>query len=76
MYYMMRGWCTAQELWPDYVNENTNGYGQLYLASFCIEKDNYQDYLEWVDWHSGFDYYKYTPYDEATGTPYDLILKY
>jgi ABC-type sugar transport system substrate-binding protein len=72
-YYMMRGWCTPEEVWQDYTNSVSNGYGWMVLASFNIEEDTYQDYLEWVDWHSGFDYYKFEPYDPATGEQYDLV---
>ena len=71
MYYMMRGWCTPEEVWQDYTNVDSNGYGWMLLASFAIEYDNYQNFLEWVDWHSGFNWSNYGEWD---GTKYDLVL--
>ncbi len=71
MYYMMRGWCSAENIWSDYENSRSNGYGWLILSSFCIEKDTYQDYLEWVDWHSGFNW---SEYGEWSGTEYEIVL--
>ncbi len=71
MYYMMRGWCTAEEVWQDYVNVDSNGYGWLLLASEAIEYDTYRNFLEWVDWHSGFDW---SNYEEWDGNEYPILL--
>ena len=71
MYYMMRGWCTAEEVWQDYTNVDSNGYGWLLLASEAIEYDTYQNFLEWVDWHSGFNWSNYGEWD---GTKYTILL--
>jgi ABC-type sugar transport system substrate-binding protein len=70
VYYMINGWCTAKDLWPDYVTDNTNGYGALLLNSVAITQENYQEFLEWVDWHSGFDW---SPYENYGGTKFELL---
>ena len=44
VYYMINGWCTAKDLWPDYVTDNTNGYGALLLNSVAITQENYRNF--------------------------------
>ena len=55
----------------DYTNVDSNGYGWLLLASEAIEYDTYQNFLEWVDWHSGFNWSNYGEWD---GTKYTILL--
>ena len=67
---MINGWCTAKDLWPAYITDNTNGYGALLLNSVTITQENYQEFLEWVDWNSGFDW---SPYENYGGTKFELL---
>ena len=65
------GRAKAENLWPEWKGEGET-YAQLLIPSQVLLKDNYQEYLEWVDAYTGMDIsdYEYhgTVYS-AKGTP-------
>jgi ABC-type sugar transport system substrate-binding protein len=70
LYAFMSGQATPETIFPEWLD--TSGgekYAYLKLPSFFIEKDNYREYMEWVDVYTGINW---SPYDdEYTGTQYD-----
>lgn len=64
IYAELNGWATAETIWPSWVKASDHGgdghtYSQLYLPSYWIDKDNYQEIMEWSDTYSGANFYNY-----------------
>ena len=69
LYALMNGDATAETLWPEWINKNGGEvYAVLQVPMIIITRDNYQEYLEFVDAYTGFNEYDY-PYH---GTQYPL----
>ena len=69
LYTFMAGWCTAEDIWPDYIG-NGEKYARLTMCSFMIEHDTYTEYQEFIDSYTGFDLHDY-PYN---GTTFKLLF--
>ncbi len=61
LYAMMDGQATPETLWPDFINKAAGEkYAFMKVPTYILTKDNYTEYLEWVDWYTGFDMSSYT----------------
>jgi len=53
LYAMMSGQKTADSLWSEWVNKRDNPSGNTYasriLPSYWVDRDNYKDFLAWID---------------------------
>ncbi len=66
LYAMMTGKASAGTLWPRWIDRNGGErYADLRLPAVIITRDNYREYLAFVDWYTELDAY---PYPEITGT--------
>lgn len=70
LYAFMNGDATPETIFPEWIDHSTNQkYAYVNLPTFTIEKDNYKEYLEWVDSYSGMNT---SPYDaDYKGTEFD-----
>jgi hypothetical protein len=71
----MTGEATPETIWPDWNDPNDDSdYAKLLLNSFAIYKDNYTEYLEFVDSYTGLNTFNYdyngTQYDNDHAGPY------
>ncbi len=65
------GRAAAEQLWPEWKGEGET-YAQLLIPSQVLLKDNYREYLEWVDAYTGMNIsdYEYNGTEfSAKGTP-------
>lgn len=61
LYAMMNKDATPESLWPEWVNKsNGEKYAAFLLPSQILTKDNYQEYLEFIDQYTGSDFYHYS----------------
>jgi ABC-type sugar transport system substrate-binding protein/uncharacterized protein YceK len=75
LYAFMTGEATPETIWPDWNDPNDDSdYAKLLLNSFAIYKDNYTEYLEFVDSYTGLNTFNYdyngTQYDNDHAGPY------
>lgn len=75
LYSFMDGTATPETIFPEWIDHSTNQtYAYVNLPTFAITQDNYQEYLEWVDFYTGYDASSYTYYGTlfpTRGTPPD-----
>jgi ABC-type sugar transport system substrate-binding protein len=61
LYAQMDGQATAETLWTDWIDKkHGEKYAFLNIPTIVLTKDNYQEYLEWVDAYSGFNFSDYS----------------
>jgi ABC-type sugar transport system substrate-binding protein len=61
LYAYVMGWQTPDTLWaPEWVNKSVGEkYAFLMQSTFIMTKDNYREYMEWVDLYTGVDVSSY-----------------
>lgn len=58
LYDFMNGTATPETIWPDWVDHSKDEkYASLLMTSYTLTKDNYKEYLGWVNKYVGFDVY-------------------
>jgi ABC-type sugar transport system substrate-binding protein len=63
LYAMMDGQATAETLWPQWIDKNAGEkYAYVDTPTYILTKDNYKEYLEWVDSYTGVNLSDY-PYN-------------
>ncbi|NLA86165.1 MAG: substrate-binding domain-containing protein [Clostridiales bacterium] len=66
LYAIMTGKAAAGTLWPRWIDRSSGErYADLRLPAMTITRDNYKEYLAFVDWYTELDAY---PYRETAGT--------
>ncbi len=70
LYAFMNGDATPETIFPKWIDTaNGETYAYVDLPSFTIERDNYKEYMEWVDSVTDINW---SPYDdEYQGTEYN-----
>jgi hypothetical protein len=71
LYAFVNGDATPETIWPDWIDTSGGDrYAYRLAPTFIIEKDNYKEYVEWVDAYSGINTF---PYDtEYHGTQFSV----
>ena len=70
LYAFMNGDATPETIFPEWIDTAAGEtYAYVDLPSFTITRDNYKEYMEWVDAYTGINW---SPYDdEYQGTEYN-----
>ena len=70
LYSFMNGQATPETIWPEWVDHSKDEkYATIEIPVQMITKDNYQEYMEWVDAFTGMDNSNY-PYN---GTQFSAV---
>jgi ABC-type sugar transport system substrate-binding protein len=70
LYAFMNGDATPESIWPEWVDHSKGEkYASMLMTSYTLTKDNYKEYMEWVDKYTGANL---SPYDkEYKDTDFD-----